>query len=221
VLRQLNDLGVDVVAIDRVPDARGTQVAEELGVPLIVGDAAHEETLRAASIDTCKALVVLSTDDAVNLQAALHARAIRPDMRVVLRLFDDDFARRAQDAFDINISRSVSRLCAPVFAAAMLDREVLATIPVDRHAVLVATVQVIAGSELDGAALTSIDRPQSTRAICMRAAGSEWVDWEPDPRRVLAAGDEVVVVARRAGLRVLLQQAAPPLADLDPAGGGF
>ena len=219
VLRQLTDLGLDVVAIDRKPDAPGVKVAAKLGVPVIKGDAAQEETLRAASIDKCRALVVVSTDDAVNLQAALHARVARPDIRVVLRLFDDDFARRVEDAFDIDISRSVSRLCAPAFAAAMLEREVLATIPVDRHALLVAAVTVLPGSALDGAPLSRADRPESTRVIAMTAAGSEWVDWQPDGRRVLAAGDEFVVVARRAGLRVLLEQAAAPLQPrLDPAG---
>jgi Trk K+ transport system NAD-binding subunit len=219
VLRQLHDLGVDVVAIDRRPDARGAQTARQLGVPLIVGDAAREETLRAASIDTCQALVVVSTDDAINLQAALHARAVRDDMRVVLRLFDDDFASRVQDAFEINISRSVSRLCAPVFAAAMLERDVLATLPVDRHALLVAAVTVLPGSELDGAPLSRADRPRSARVLSMSAAGSSWVDWSPDQRRVLAAGDEIVVVARRAGLRVLLAQATrtAPEPTLDPA----
>jgi Trk K+ transport system NAD-binding subunit len=211
VMRLLTDLGVDVVAIDKKPDARGAHAAERLGVPLIVADASREETLRAASIETCKALVVLSTDDAVNLQAALHARAVRDDLRVVLRLFDDDFARRVQDAFNINISRSVSRLCAPAFAAAMLEREVLATIPVDRHALLVAAVKVLPGSELDGAPLERADRPDSARVIAMSQADSEWVDWTADHRRVLAAGDEVVVVARRAGLRRLVEQASPPL----------
>jgi Trk K+ transport system NAD-binding subunit len=214
VLRQLIDLGVDVVAIDKKPDARGAQVAVQLGVPLIVADASREETLRAASIETCKALVVLSTDDAVNLQAALHARAVRSDLRVVLRLFDDDFARRVQDAFNINISRSVSRLCAPAFAAAMLEREVLATIPVDRHALMVAAVKVLAGSELDGAPLGQADRPESARVVAMSQADSGWVDWNADHRRVLSAGDEVVVVARRAGLRHLVEQATPPLENV-------
>jgi Trk K+ transport system NAD-binding subunit len=179
VLRQLTDLGVDVVAIDKRPDARGAHAAEQLGVPLIVADASREET----------------------------------------RLFDDDFARRVQDAFNINISRSVSRLCAPAFAAAMLERDVLATIPVDRHALLVAAVKVLGGSELDGAPLGRADRPESARVIAMSQAGSEWVDWTADHRRVLAAGDEVVVVARRAGLRRLVEQATPPLEQprLDPA----
>ena len=55
--------------------------------------------------------------------------------------------------------------------------------------------------------------------ISMRAAGGDWVDWAPDRRRVLSAGDEVVVVARRGGLRVLLEQATPlGEAQLDAAG---
>ncbi|MCM4077317.1 potassium channel family protein [Paractinoplanes hotanensis] len=211
VLRQLVDLGLDVVAIDRNAAARGVKVAASLGVPVIEGDASQEETLRAASIDHCQALVVVSTDDAVNLQAALHARAAREDIRVVLRLFDDDFAQRVEAVFNINISRSVSRLCAPAFAAAMIEREMLATIPVERHALLVAAVRVRPGSLLDGAPLSSADRVESTRVIGMTAAGSEWVDRQPDPRRVLAAGDEIVVVARRAGLRVLREQATEPL----------
>jgi voltage-gated potassium channel Kch len=124
VLRQLTDLGIEVVAIDRKRDAFGARVAEQLRVPFIVGDAAREDTLRAASIDTCQALVVVSTDDVTNLQAALYARAVRDDLRVVLRLFDSDFAMRVQQAFGIGVSRSVSYLAAPAFAAAMLDRDV-------------------------------------------------------------------------------------------------
>jgi len=216
VLRQLVDLGLEVVAIDRRADARGAKVAERLGVPFIVGDAALEETLRSASIATSKALVVVSTDDVTNLQAALNARAVRPDLRVVLRLFDDDFARRVQTAFSITISRSVSRLAAPAFAAAMLDRDVLATIPVDRHALLVAGVQVLAGSPLDGAPLSRADRPLSVRVIGLASADSEWVDWAPDPRQVLSAGDRIMIVARRAGLRALVEQATPPPALATP-----
>jgi Trk K+ transport system NAD-binding subunit len=216
VLRQLTDLGLEVVAIDRNSDARGARAAEQLGVPLIVGDAGREETLRAASIETCKALVVLSTDDVTNLKAALNARAARPDVRVVLRLFDSDFAGRVQTAFNMDISRSVSRLVAPAFAAAMLDRDVVVTIPVDRHALLVASVQVLAGSPLERAALRIADRPLSVRVIGLSAPDSEWVDWSPDLAHELVAGDRILVVARRAGLRILLEEATPP--PLEQAG---
>ncbi|MDR6324869.1 NAD-binding protein [Actinoplanes couchii] len=215
VLRQLTDLGLRVVAIDRVADARGVKTAQRRGVPVIIGDASAQETLQAASIDTCRALVVLSTDDRVNLQAALQSRATHDDLRVVLRLFDDDFAQRVESAFQINTSRSVSRICAPIFAAALLERDVHATIPVDRHSVLVATVTVSALSPLDGAPLEHADHPGEARVIGLSVAGAlpgqEWVDWGPDRRRVLAEGDRVIVVARRGGLRVLAELASPPL----------
>jgi Trk K+ transport system NAD-binding subunit len=217
VLRQLTDLGLEVIAIDRRSDARGAEVAEQLGVPLVVGDAGREETLRAASIDTAQALLVLSTDDVTNLKAALNARSVRPDLRVVLRLFDSDFAIRVQKAFDINISRSVSRLVAPAFAAAMLDRDVVVTIPVDRHALLVASVRITAGSPLEGATLRAADRPLSVRVIGLSAPESAWVDWSPDLGHRLVAGDQILVVARRAGLRALLEESSPP-PSLEQAG---
>ncbi|MGY0006453.1 NAD-binding protein, partial [Micromonospora sp. I033] len=184
VMAQLHDFGVEVVAIDKNPDARGAPLAHRLGVPVIVGDAGQEETLRAASVDTSQALVVVSTDDGVNLRAALNARSLDPDLRVVLRLFDGDFAERIQQAFGIGISRSVSYLAAPAFAAAMLDRAVIATIPVDRHALLVTEVPVVAGSPLDGRPLAAVARPGEVRLLAYTRAGQK-TDWSTDPRVVI------------------------------------
>ncbi|MEU4478244.1 NAD-binding protein [Micromonospora sp. NPDC023966] len=208
VMAQLHDFGVEVVAIDKNPEARGAPLAHRLGVPLIVGDAGQEETLRAASVDTSQALVVVSTDDGANLRAALNARSLDADLRVVLRLFDGDFAERIQQAFGIGISRSVSYLAAPAFAAAMLDRAVIATIPVDRHALLVTEVPVVAGSPLDGRPLAAVARPGEVRLLAYTRAGQK-TDWSTDPRMVIHAGDRLTVVARRAGLTALLRETTP------------
>ncbi|MDG4804372.1 NAD-binding protein [Micromonospora sp. WMMD980] len=208
VMAQLHDFGVEVVAIDKNPDARGAALAHRLGVPVIVGDAGLEETLRSASVDTSQALVVVSTDDGANLRAALIARSLDPDLRVVLRLFDGDFAERIQQAFGIGISRSVSYLAAPSFAAALLDRAVIATIPVDRHALLVTEVPVVAGSPLDGRPLGAVARPGEVRLLAHTRTGQK-ADWSVDPRVVLGAGDRLTVVARRAGLTALLRETTP------------
>jgi voltage-gated potassium channel Kch len=53
VTRALYDQGVDVVAIERNPEARGVPVSRELGIPVIIGDASRSETLAAASVATC------------------------------------------------------------------------------------------------------------------------------------------------------------------------
>ncbi|MEV0715457.1 NAD-binding protein [Asanoa sp. NPDC050611] len=209
VIRQLHNLGVEVVAIDKVPNARGAVVAKQLGIPVIVGDAALEETLVEASVGACRALVVVSTDDVTNLQAALNGRALQPDLRVVLRLFDGDLAQRIRTTFGIFRSHSVSYLAAPEFAAVLRKRQVVATIPVGRHALLVTIVVVVKGSALEGKPVRLADQPRGVRVIALLKAGQR-PRWAPPGDTVLGAGDELTVVARRAGLSWLIKQATPP-----------
>jgi len=54
VTGQLHDLGFDVVCVDNNPGAAGIPMARQLGLPVVVGDAFREETLRAASLETCR-----------------------------------------------------------------------------------------------------------------------------------------------------------------------
>ncbi|MBE1486617.1 Trk K+ transport system NAD-binding subunit [Plantactinospora soyae] len=210
VMWQLNDLGVEVVAIDKDPEARGAAVARRLNVPLIIGDVAREETLDAASVGTCQSLVVVSTDDVSNLQAALHGRALRADLRVVLRLFDGDFAQRIQKTFKIGISRSVSYLAAPSFSAALLNRAVIATIPIARHALLVAEVPIMTGANLAGQQLRVVSQAEWVRVIAVTRAGQPRTEWALPPEQRLRPGDRLTVVVRRAGLNRLLREASTP-----------
>jgi len=198
VIRQLHQRGLQVVAIDKTDTARGAQLARELDVPVIIGDASREETLRAASVQTCRALVVLSTDDVVNLEAAISARVLNPGLRVVLRLFDGDFADRVERAFHIDVSRSVSYLAAPAFAAAMLQRDVIGAIPVNRRVLLIADVPVCAGSFADGVSVADLHALDGVRVIAVTTRGR--TRWSPQPDEVLAADARLTVVATRDGL---------------------
>jgi Trk K+ transport system NAD-binding subunit len=209
-VRRLTDLGIDVVAIDKSPEARGSAIIGQLGVPFIVGDAAREETLRQAWVDTARAVVIVSTDDVTNLQAALNARGLQPGVPVVLRLFDGDLADRIREKFDIGVSHSVSYLAAPAFAAALLDREVIATIPVERHVLLVAEVPVAEGSPLVGCTFGSVSHPGSVRVIARRRTGSDAPDYSARRTDVVAAGDRITVVTRKGELSTLLSQAIAP-----------
>jgi Trk K+ transport system NAD-binding subunit len=204
VLHDLVDLGVPVVAIDRNDTARGAQAARTRGVPFIVGDASQVETLRAASVDTCRALVIVSTDDVTNLEAAVQARLLKPDLRLVLRLFDGDFADRVQKAFGISMSRSVSYLAAPAFAAAMLEREVIGTIPVNRFVLLLAEAPVAAGSVLDGAPLRQAKDGGEVRVLALITDEGRNTIWAPPETYVAREQDVLVVVATRLGLGRLL-----------------
>jgi Trk K+ transport system NAD-binding subunit len=240
VIRELHDFGITVVAIDRSDRARGVQAAREMGIPVIIGPANSSEILRCASVETARTLVVLATDDVTNLETALLARAIhrryqetaRPrlgtdpaapprKLRVVLRLFDEDFAGRVKRAFDIDSSRSVSYLAAPAFAAAMMGREVIDTISVGRRILVVAELPVGAGSELEGKFCPEVNRPHQVRLIAVRTGRGGQTLWTLPERRPLARTDRLLVVATRAGLADLLARTAgvpdpPPLIELEP-----
>jgi Trk K+ transport system NAD-binding subunit len=216
MIRTLHEFDIDVVAIEKSPDARGVSIARELKIPVIIGDGAHSETLRAAWVPDCRALVVLTADDAANLETALVGQGAKPDLRVVVRLFDGEMANRVERAFPNTVSRSVSYLAAPAFAAAMLGREVIGTIPVGRRALLVAELPIGAGSALENQSAGEVSRPERARLLAVRTGRGEQVLWSPPIGRRLLRTDRLIVVATRAGLSDLLLRTTP--AAEPPAG---
>jgi Trk K+ transport system NAD-binding subunit len=211
VLGQLHDLGIDVVCVDKSETAAGVPLARRLGLKVVIGETYREETLLAAGITGCQALVSVTDRDIVNLETALHARSLAERPRIVVRLYDDDLAERVQKSVDNTISRSVSYLAAPAFAAAMLEHQVLRTIPVGRHVLLIADVTVGYGSELAGQRANDVHDGSDVRLIALRRRGGTGVDWSPRPRDEIHPQDGLVVLATRAGLsRVLARASANP-----------
>ena len=92
VLARLRELGIPVVCVEEDPEARGIPLARRLRVPIVLGDVTQEGVLEAAKIHRAHALLALTSSDTTNLEAALYARSVKPDLRVALRLYDDDFA---------------------------------------------------------------------------------------------------------------------------------
>ncbi len=65
-----------------------------------------------------------ATDDQLaNLEIALDAREINPGIKVVMRMFDVEFARKVEKGFGIHTAFSCSALTAPIFAAAAMRLE--------------------------------------------------------------------------------------------------
>jgi Trk K+ transport system NAD-binding subunit len=203
------ELGVPVVGVERDPEARGIAAARGLDVPVVTGDRPIDDALRRAQIGRARAVVAVTGDDVANLEAALEARAINPGVRVVVRLFDDDFASHVYKEFGNTASRSVSYLAAPAFAAAMMGREVLGTLSVLRKVLLIAEVAVEPGSELAGMEQRDLDRPGLTRVLAVRRVGSREFDWSgADRGRRFQVGDLLIVAATRGGFGGLLGRVA-------------
>lgn len=211
VVAQLNDLGVPVVCVESDEDAAGVALARREGLPIVFGDATRPETLSAAWVRTCRAVVTVTSDDITNLEAGLNARALRDNARVVLRLFDDDLAARVHRNFKIPVSRSVSFLAAPAFAAAMMERQVIGTIPVGRKMMLLADVPIAKGAPLDGCPLGEVSQPGEARVLALGRRGGPHFDWEPQEGYRLVGGDRLIVLATQSGIgRVRARSILPP-----------
>ncbi len=215
IMTQLDDLGLPLLAVDRRENAPGIQVARQRGIPVLIGDTTVEQTLQDIQIERARALVAVTSDDIVNLETALHARALRRDLRVVLRLFDGDFARRAQRRLDITASRSVAYLAAPAFAAAMVERNVISTLPVGNRVLLVAEFPVGSGSELDGRQVREAHLQGHARVIALGQREGE-VLWRPASEVIVRGQDRLFVLATREGLGELLARTTP-LVEMDPS----
>ncbi|WP_431681544.1 NAD-binding protein [Kitasatospora sp. KL5] len=218
----VHETGVPVVCVERDPQARGIAAVRALGIPVLVGDAPLESQLRRARIHRARALAAVTSDDAANLEAALEARAVRPDVRIVVRLFDDDFAHHVYATLGNVASRSVSYLSAPAFAAALMGREVLGTLSVYRHVLLIAELVADDASGLVGRDLRSIEAPDGVRVIAVRLARHPGdLQWNfADRGHRLEAGDRIVVAATRSGLARLGPPSAPEPAPGPPGRNG-
>ncbi|MEU9155798.1 NAD-binding protein [Streptomyces sp. NPDC048417] len=218
VLTRLRELHVPVVCVESDPDARGLAVARRLRVPVVLGDVTQEGVLEAAKIHRAQALLAVTSADTTNLEAVLYARAVRPDLKAVLRLYDDDFATavyrtlRAAHPRAVTRSRSVSYLAAPSFAGAMLGRQILGAIPVERKVLLVAAVDVSGHPQLEGRTVAGAFRAGAWRVLALEGRPEVAGDY------LLQSGDRVVVAVTRRGLAELSGRRVPPTHPPDSLG---
>ncbi|POX44430.1 potassium transporter TrkA [Streptomyces sp. Ru71] len=216
VLTRLRELDVPVVCVEAGPEARGLATARRLRVPVVLGDVTQEGVLEAAKIHRATALLAVTSSDTTNLEAVLYARGVRPDLRTVLRLYDDDFATavyrtlRAAHPRAQTRSRSVSHLAAPAFAAAMLGRQILGALPVERRVLLFAAVDVAGRSQLEGRTVGEAFRAGAWRVLALDATasaeqpGESGPVWDLPDTYVLRGQDRVILAATRRGLAELL-----------------
>ncbi|MFF8601109.1 potassium channel family protein [Streptomyces sp. NPDC015232] len=232
VLARLRELDIPVVCVEQDPDARGIPLARDLGVPVVLGDVTEDGVLDAARIHRAAALLALTSSDTTNLEATLAARSLKNDLRVALRLYDDDVATavyrtlRSAHPDAVTRSRSVSHLAAPAFAGAMMGRQVLGAISVERKVLLFAALPVAGHPQFEGNTVAEAFRPGAWRVLALDTAaptirrpdlasshqeGEEpQLLWDLHPGYVLRPEDRVVVATTRRGLAELLGTSPRP-----------
>jgi Trk K+ transport system NAD-binding subunit len=158
MLKGLLERGQRVVVIEPQTDGRFNAEIKALGVPVIVGDARSPEIMRLVNIKKARCIAIMTSNDLTNLEIALGARQQRPDIRVVLRLFDRTLADRVERTFDIHIARSASAIAAPAFVAEVFDYQQLSSFYVENVPFTAAQETVTLGGDLNGLTIGEVCR---------------------------------------------------------------
>lgn len=125
IVRQLHQQGFEVVVIERDSHNRFLSTARSLNIPIILEDACLATTLKTANIQKAEAILVVTSDDTINLEVGLTAKAVAPKLAIILRSKDEYFAQSIQDVFEFETVLSASDLATHAFAAAALGGKIL------------------------------------------------------------------------------------------------
>jgi voltage-gated potassium channel Kch len=125
IVQQLHLSGHEVVVIETDANNRFVTTAREMSIPVILADASFRATLQRSNIDTATSVLAVTSDDATNLEIALKAKALAPNIPVIVNYADPDFAGIAQQVFDFEAVLSPAELAAPAFAAAALGGRII------------------------------------------------------------------------------------------------
>jgi Trk K+ transport system NAD-binding subunit len=125
VLEYVRAAGLPAVVIEQKLD----QASLPPGVRGVVGDCRQSEVLEGAGVRTARGVLVCTSDDLVNIATALTVRGLSPDVRIVIRVFNQSLVGRLGQAISNIFALSVSALSAPLLAQTALTGELLAAFP--------------------------------------------------------------------------------------------
>jgi voltage-gated potassium channel len=92
----LGRLGETVTVITQSARAEWLRAAQARGVQVHIGDAHDERLLIDVGIHEAQAVLTVTNQDLVNIEIALDAKRLHPNIPVVVRVFEQNLARQLE-----------------------------------------------------------------------------------------------------------------------------
>ncbi len=201
VVRGLLDMGEDVVVIEHKQHHHFVEETRASGVPVILGDAAQPDVLRQANLPQARALILTGEHDLENLEIALNAKDLNPDLHVVMRTFNETLADKVSRTFGIGSAFSTSALAAPAFIGAATRKAVTQSFYVDGELFYVAQFNLSRTSRLAGQKVGDIEKKLDVSLILLK--NRQTTDPHPNPDVRLKPEDTIVVLGNLEALSQL------------------
>jgi Trk K+ transport system NAD-binding subunit len=204
VLDSLRAAGLPAVVIDIKADPGDPRLA---GVTVFKGDCRRPELLEQAGMKNARAVVIVTSDDLVNISTALLARRMNPDARVVVRMFNVNLIARFTGAVKNTVALSVSALIAPVMALTAVSGDTLGAFKLDDGPRQISELVVAEDSKLVGKRIADLAAEHDLVPLLhVPANGPPRLLQAVNSDAVLSPGDHLVVCGPPQALQKLVQQ---------------
>lgn len=193
VIAELIQMDYEVVALDNQPDPGVEDALKRLHVPLILGDGRNPSLLEKAGLRHASAFVACTGNDHANLETVMRVREMNKDIRVVVRVWEEQFVAHFKQFMNVQSALSSSELSAPAFAGAALGIEITQTLKVGDKEYSTIRLMVEKSSFMDGETVGKLQTQEDMDIVLLQR--DEMVDVQPPRDIVVQAGDTLVIFA--------------------------
>jgi Trk K+ transport system NAD-binding subunit len=205
VLDYLRSAGLPVVVVDTVCKPDDPRLAN---ARLVQGDCRRREILELAGVHEAGGVIILTADDLLNVSTALMVRRLNKEVRVVLRMFNQNLLSRLGKAVNNVFALSTSLLTAPIVAMTALTGQALCAFRIDESPGglrQLAEIAVGPASFLRDKRIGTLGGPREIHVLAhLPARGQPRFLLDVDAEARLEAGDHVVLCGEPRLLKPLL-----------------
>jgi TrkA-N domain/Ion channel len=110
IVQELLQKNEKVIVIEQNENSNHIDYFRQLGAEVYLGDARLPKVMRDVNVLQAKALISVINNDSLNLEIGLNARSHQPEVKLILRIFDDQMADKIKDYLKIYHSLSASAI---------------------------------------------------------------------------------------------------------------
>ena len=115
----LLEQGEKVLIVELNENAPTIEHCRARGADVYIGDARLPRVLQDVGVTRAKALYSVIDNDYANLEVGLNARSFDPNLRLILRIFDESMSRKIKENLDIHLTFSMTAIADEIFFTAL------------------------------------------------------------------------------------------------------
>lgn len=110
IVERLLAMNEKVIIIEQNEDGLHIEHFKQLGAEVYIGDGRQSKVLDDVNIRQAKALISVISNDSINLEIGLNARTFEPNIRLILRIYEEQMAEKIKEFLNIHLTVSASTI---------------------------------------------------------------------------------------------------------------